>query len=53
MLNKGGSVEIYHGSDMIVKKPKVIIGKYHKDFSWGFYCTKSTDQAKRWAIKQF
>ncbi len=25
--------------------------KYHKDFSWGFYCTEIEAQAVRWATK--
>lgn len=43
---------IYHGSNVIVEKPKVIVGNYTKDFSWGFYCTQNLGQAKKWAISR-
>ena len=42
-------VELYHGSGQIVEFPEVRTTRYTKDFSWGFYCTKSYEQAYRWA----
>ena len=42
-------LQIYHGSTVIVEKPKIKIGKFHKDFSTGFYCTILEEQAIRWA----
>ncbi len=42
-------MEIYHASGEIVEFPEIRKGKYSKDFSWGFYCTESYEQAKRWA----
>lgn len=42
---------IYHGSDCKVEKPKIISGKYTKDFGKGFYCTILSEQAERWAKK--
>ncbi len=42
-------MEIYHGSRESIQFPEVRIGKYTKDFSWGFYCTKKIEQAKKWA----
>jgi len=43
---------LYHGSDQIVEFPEIRKTKYTKDFSWGFYCTKSYEQAYRWAERR-
>ncbi len=45
-------VELYHGSSEIIEYPQIRKTKYTKDFSWGFYCTKSYEQAKRWAERR-
>lgn len=42
---------IYYGSNVVVDKPKIINGKFTKDFGEGFYCTIIEEQAKRWALK--
>lgn len=42
---------IYHGSYCEVNKPKIIEGKYTKDFGAGFYCTILEEQAEKWAKK--
>lgn len=42
-------IQIYHGSREIVKFPEIRTHKFYKDFYWGFYCTKSETQARRWA----
>ena len=42
---------IYHGSYCKVEKPKIIGGKYTKDFGIGFYCTILGEQAEKWAKK--
>ena len=42
---------IYHGSYCEVKEPKIIEGKYTKDFGRGFYCTILEEQAIKWAKK--
>ena len=42
---------IYHGSYCEVKEPKIIKGKYAKDFGIGFYCTILSEQAEKWAKK--
>lgn len=42
---------VYHGSNVIVDSPKIISGKFTKDFGDGFYCTVTKEQAKRWALK--
>ena len=43
---------LYHGSDCVVEFPEIRKTKYAKDFSWGFYCTKNFEQAKRWSLKK-
>lgn len=40
---------IYHGSYCKVEEPKIIKGKYTKDFGTGFYCTILEEQAQKWA----
>ena len=42
---------IYHGSYCEIIEPKIIKGKYNKDFGTGFYCTLLKEQAERWAQK--
>ena len=42
-------MELYHGSSVEVQYPEVRKAKFTKDFSWGFYCTNSYNQARRWA----
>lgn len=41
---------IYHGSNTIVEKPKILTNGFYKDFGYGFYCTNIEKQAKRWAL---
>ena len=43
---------IYHASKGIVEFPEVRKTKYTKDFSWGFYCTNSYEQAYKWADRK-
>lgn len=45
-------MELYHGSGAVVEFPEIKKTKYTKDFSWGFYCTKSYEQAYRWAERR-
>ena len=40
---------IYHGTYCEIIFPKIIEGKYTKDFGTGFYCTILKTQAERWA----
>ena len=40
-------VMLYHGSEEELPFPEIRKSKYTKDFSWGFYCTKSYEQAVR------
>ena len=41
---------LYHGSYCEIKTPKIIKGKYTKDFGDGFYCTELKEQAERWCV---
>lgn len=41
---------IYHGSNVEVSNPKILVNGHYKDFGYGFYCTNIEKQAKRWAI---
>lgn len=41
---------LFHGSNMIVENPKIMLNGFYKDFGYGFYCTNIIQQAKRWAI---
>lgn len=43
-------MHLYHGSNVIVEKPKVLTNGYFKDFGYGFYCTNMEKQAKKWAL---
>lgn len=42
---------VYHGSESIVRQPEIRIGKFTKDFYWGFYCTLIQEQAEKWAMR--
>ena len=46
----GNSYLLYHGSNVIVENPRILINSHYKDFGYGFYCTNIEKQAKRWAI---
>ena len=41
-----------HGSDIEVKEPKILSGRFRKDFGDGFYTTRIQSQAERWAIRK-
>ena len=42
---------LYHGSKEIVRYPEIRAAKFHKDFYFGFYCTRIPEQAVRWAVR--
>ena len=44
-------MNIYHGNYYKIENPKIITGKYTKDFGEGFYCTILKEQAIKWAKK--
>ena len=41
---------IYHGSNVIVSSPRILVNGFYKDFGYGFYCTNIEKQANRWAL---
>lgn len=44
--------EVYHGSYLVVTKPKILTNGYYKDFGYGFYCTNIEKQTICWAISR-
>ena len=44
------SITIYHGSNVVVNNPQIIVSGFYKDFGFGFYCTNIEKQAKKWAL---
>ena len=59
MYNIGGRVEnrgrknmiLYHGSNLIVDKPRILTPNRYLDFGTGFYTTSNLSQAKSFADK--
>lgn len=43
---------LYHGSNVEVRRPRVLTTNRSLDFGAGFYTTSNLDQAKRWARLQ-
>ena len=46
------SITIYHGSNVIVESPQIIVSGFYKYFGYGFYCTNLEKQAKKWALSK-
>ncbi len=42
---------LYHGSNVVVSKPRLILGKRYLDFGVGFYTTTNCAQAAAFAEK--
>ena len=40
---------LYHGSNVAVEQPKIIVSDRKLDFGTGFYLTSSYEQAERWS----
>ena len=51
MEKREDKMTVYHGSDMIVDRPKLIKQNRFLDFGFGFYTTTNRSQAKNFAIK--
>lgn len=41
--------KLYHGSNVIVKRPRFNVGRPTHDFGQGFYLTSNFEQAKKWS----
>jgi len=46
------SIVLMHGSNHVIKKPDIRLGKENNDYGRGFYCTRELEMAKEWACKQ-
>ena len=44
-------IKLLHGSDHVIEKPELSIGKINNDYGQGFYCTEDPTMAKEWACK--
>lgn len=44
-----GVMTVFHGASSEVREPRIIAGRFTKDFGPGFYCTIIREQAERWA----
>ncbi len=42
---------LYHGSNLLISKPRIIESRRFLDFGVGFYLTSDFEQAKKWAIR--
>lgn len=45
-------IKLLHGSNHVVEKPDLRLGKRNNDYGQGFYCTKELSMAMEWACKQ-
>ena len=43
------SLVLWHGSSVIVERPRYGLGKKNNDYGRGFYCTEHLELAKEWA----
>ena len=43
-------MRLYHGSNVVVKEPKILVGRRTLDFGQGFYTTSDYLQAEKWAL---
>lgn len=43
-------MKLFHGSRDIIRKPLYGQGKIYNDYGQGFYCTRSRELAKEWAV---
>jgi len=44
-------IELLHGSDHVIEKPELSLGKMNNDYGQGFYCTEDPSMAMEWACK--
>lgn len=42
-------MKLYHGSNVVVKNPQILLSDRRLDFGTGFYLTSSFEQSERWA----
>lgn len=46
------TITLLHGSDHVIEKPCLDLGKETNDYGKGFYCTLLPDMAREWACRQ-
>lgn len=44
-------IELLHGSDHVIERPELSMGKTNNDYGQGFYCTEDLSMAMEWACK--
>ena len=44
------AITLYHGSNVAVERPQILVSGFYKDFGYGFYCTNIEKQARKWAM---
>ena len=42
---------LYHGSNIVVREPKILKSQRYLDFGAGFYMTSDFEQARKWAVR--
>lgn len=47
----GNTVTLYHGSNQLIEFPRFAVSRKIRDFSWGFYCTVSKENARKKAAR--
>ena len=47
-----GKIKLLHGSDHIIEKPDLLLGKTNNDYGRGFYCTQELSMAMEWTCKK-
>ena len=45
-------MKVYHGSLVVVEKPKIRVSDRYLDFGYGFYTTMNKEQVIKWTAKQ-
>ena len=45
-------ITLFHGSDHVIEKPDLYLGKRNNDYGQGFYCTRELPMSMEWACKQ-
>lgn len=46
------TIDLYHGSEKIIKNPTPNGGRLHNDYRQGFYCSRHIELAKEWAVSE-
>ncbi len=44
------TITLYHGSNVKVEKPEIMVMGFYKDLGYGFFCTILENQTNKWAL---